>query len=189
MDRHTLESAAAKYSYLRGLVGIPGGLAFIAAALGNNAVGPFAHDWFFVLVIVALGLLALAITRYYNDHYGRLNPTSRQQARLAVAVVIGIAAMVGGAFLLRDLPVNGIAVSFAVLMLVSYAITVGLSPHHVIIWGALLIAGALPVWNGDDPSNTGLVMCGVALIASGVLDHRLFVRTFGPPTVAADAQA
>ena len=189
MDRHTLESAAAKYSYLRGLVGIPAGLALIAAALGNNAVGPFAHDWFFVLVIVALGLLALAITRYYNDHYGRLNPTSRQQARLAVAVVIGIAAMVGGAFLLRDLPVNGIAVSFAVLMLVSYAITVGLSPHHVIIWGALLIAGALPVWTGDDPSNTGLWLSGVAVMVCGVFDHRLFVRTFGPPELPAHASA
>jgi hypothetical protein len=189
MDRRTLESAAAKYSYLRGLLGIPAGLALIAAALGNNAVGPFAHNWFFVLVITVLGLVALAITRYYNDNYGRLNPTSRQQVRGAIAVAIGITTMVGGAFLLRDLPVNGIAVSFAALVLVTYAITVGLSPHQVIIWGAVLIAGALPVWNGDDPSNTGLVMAGVAAIACGVLDHRLFVRAFGPPTVAADAQA
>jgi hypothetical protein len=189
MDRHTLESAAAKYSYLRGLLGIPAGLALIAAALGNNAVGPFAHDWFFVLVIAALGLVAFAITRYYNHNYGRLNPTSSQQVRGAIAVTIAVAAMVGGAFLLRDLPVNAIAVSFAVLMLISYAITIGLSPHHLIIWGALLIAGALPVWNGDDPSNTGLVMAGVAAIVCGVLDHRLFVRAFGPPTVAADAQA
>ena len=55
----TLETAAAKYSYLRGLVGIPAGLALIAAALGNAAIGPFAHDWFFVLVIVALGLIGL----------------------------------------------------------------------------------------------------------------------------------
>jgi hypothetical protein len=189
MDRHTLESAAAKYSYLRGLLGIPGGLAFIAAALGNEAVGPFAHDWFFVLVIAALGLAALAIIRYYNDNYGRLNPTGAQQARLAIASVIGITTMVGGAFLLVDTPLNGIAVSFAALMLVSYAMTVGLSAHHVVIWGALLVAGALPVWGGGDPSNAGLVMCGVALIACGVLDHRLFVRTFGPPAVAADAQA
>lgn len=189
MDRHTLESTAAKYSYLRGLLGIPAGLAFIAAALGNNAVGPFVHDWFFVLVIVALGLVALPITRYYNDNYGRLNPTPRQQVRGAIAVAIGIATMVGGALLLRDLPVNAIAVSFAALMLITYAITVGLSPHHVIIWGALLIAGALPVWNGDDSGNAGLVMAGVAVIACGVLDHRMFVRVFGPPTVAADAQA
>ncbi len=115
--------------------------------------------------------------------------------RGAIAVAIGITAMVGGAFLLRDLPVNGIAVSFASpvsfasLMLITYAITVGLSPHHVIIWGALLLAGGLPIWNGDDPSNTGLVMAGVAAIACGVLDHRLFVRAFGPSIVAADAQA
>lgn len=80
-----------------------------------------------------------------------------------------------------DLPVNAIAVAFAVVMLVSYAIGVGLKAHHVIIWGALLVAGALPVWNGADPSNVGLVLAGVTVMVSGVFDHRLFVRTFGPP--------
>jgi hypothetical protein len=174
---------------LRGLVGIPAGAVSIVAALGNERVGPFEHDWFFVVAIAALGLVALAINRYYTDNYGRLNPTARQQVRGAIAVAIGIATMVGGAFLLRDLPVNGIAVSFAALMLVSYAITVGLSAHHVVIWGALLVAGALPVWDGGDPSNAGLVLDGVAVIACGVLDHRLFVRTFAPPAVPADAQA
>ena len=85
MDRHTLESAAAKYSYLRGLVGIPAGLALIAAALGNNAVGPFAHDWFFVARDRG------ARPRRARDHpllqrnYGRLNLTSRQQVRGAIA--------------------------------------------------------------------------------------------------------
>ena len=33
----------------------------------------------------------------------------------------------------------------------------------------------LPVWDGADPSNIGLVMRGVAVMLSGVLDHRLFV--------------
>jgi hypothetical protein len=80
-----------------------------------------------------------------------------------------------------DLPVNAIAVTFALVMLLSYAIGVGLKTHHVVIWGALLAAGALPVWDGADPSNIGLVLAGVAVMASGVFDHRLFVATFGPP--------
>jgi hypothetical protein len=66
-------------------------------------------------------------------------------------------------------------------MLLSYAVGVGLKAHHRIIWGGLLLAGALPVWNGSDPSNIGLVMSGVAVMVSGVFDHRLFIRTFGAP--------
>ncbi len=91
-----------------------------------------------------------------------------------------------------DLPVNPIAVSFALVMLVSYAIGVGLKAHHGLIWGALLVTGALPVWNGADPSNIGLVLAGVALMVSGLFDHRLFVRTFGAasgPLEASDVGA
>jgi hypothetical protein len=66
-------------------------------------------------------------------------------------------------------------------MLLSYAIGVGLKAHHLVIWGALLVAGALPVWSGADPSNIGLVLTGIAVMASGVFDHRVFVATFGSP--------
>jgi hypothetical protein len=189
MDRHTLEGAAAKYWYLRGLLYIPAGLAAIVAALGNESVGPFAHDWFFVAAIAVLGVAALLIARYYNEHYGRLSPSSGMQWRGAVASAVAIAVMVGGAMLLRDTPLNAIAVPFAALMLISYAIGVGLKLHHVIIWGALLIVGALPVWSGSDSSNAGLVMAGIALIACGLFDHRLFVRTFGPSSLPAHAGA
>ena len=188
MQRRSLEMAAANYSYLRGLLFIPVGALCILAALGNWKVGPLRHTWAFLVTAVVIGAAYLAISRYYNENYGRLSPSTRQQVRAGVAVVIAVAVMFGGSLLLRsraqwslDLPVNAIAVSFALVMLVSYAIGVGLKAHHVIIWGTLLVWGALPVWNGADPSNIGLVLAGVALIASGVFDHRLFVRTFGPP--------
>jgi hypothetical protein len=196
MDRRTLETAAANYSYLRGLLYIPGGLLCIVAALGNEQVGPFRHNWFFVGAVVVLGVAAVLIARYYNEHYGRLSPSTRQHVRGAVAVALAVAVMIGGSLLLRsradwslDLPVNAIAVSFAAVMLITYAAGVGLRAHHVIVWGALLVAGALPVWNGDDPSNAGLAMAGVAVIVCGVFDHRLFVRTFGPPKLPAHAGA
>ena len=69
----------------------------------------------------------------------------------------------------------------AALMLVYYAAVVGLRRHHVVIWGALLVAGALPVWNGSDPSNIGLVLAGVAVMINGAFDHRVLARTLGPP--------
>ena len=191
MDRRTLETAAAKYSYLRGLLFIPGGLLGVVAALGNAAVGPFRHDWVFFLAVAVLGVATLLINRYYNDNYGRLRPSSRQQGRATVLVVVAIAVMVGGSMLLNalDLAMNPIAVPFAIVMLLSYGFGVGLKAHHVIIWGALLVAGALPVWTGDDPSNTGLWLSGVAVMVCGVFDHRLFVRTFGPPELPAHAGA
>jgi hypothetical protein len=46
----------------------------------------------------------------------------------------------------------------------------------------LLVVGALPVWTGEDPSNIGLLLAGVAVILSGLFDHRLFLRTFGGRT-------
>jgi hypothetical protein len=188
MQRRELETAAANYSYLRGLLYIPVGGLLILAALGNWAVGPFRHTWVFLLAALAIGAGALAISRYYNEHYGRLTPSTGQQVRAGIVLVLAVALMFGGATLLRshaawslDLPVNAIAVCFALVMLVSYAIGVGLAAHHVIIWGAVLVAGALPVWNGADPSNIGLLLCAAGVIVTGVFDHRLFVQTFGPP--------
>jgi hypothetical protein len=197
MQRRDLESAAARYTYLRGLLLIPAGLLFVVAALGNWEVGPFRHAWVFVAAVLAIGAVYLVILRYYNEHYGRLSPTTGQQAQALAALVFSAGVMFGMSLLLRsraewslDLPVNAIAVSFAVVMLASYAITVGLHTHHVVIWGTVLVAGALPVWDGADPSNVGLLIDGVALMISGAFDHRLFVRAFGAPALPAlDARA
>lgn len=188
MQRRDLETAAAKYSYLRGLLYLPLGGLLVLAALGNWEVGPLRHAWVFLVVALAIGAIALAIGRYYNENYGRLTPSTRQQIRAGIGVVLAVALMLGGASLLRshsswslDLPVNAIAVCFALVMLVSYAIGIGLEAHHIVIWGTVLVAGALPVWNGADPSNIGLLLAGAGVIVTGVFDHRLFVRTFGPP--------
>jgi uncharacterized membrane protein YedE/YeeE len=190
MQRGNFEKAAANYSYLRGLFAVPAGVVFILAALANWQVGPLRQTWAFFVAVVVAGAACLPIARYYRENYGRFRPSTRQQVRGAVAVLIGAAVVYGGSLLLRsragwslDLPVNAIAVSFALFMLISYAIGVGLKAHHVIIWGALLVAGAVPVWNGADPSNIGLVLAGAAVMVSGVLDHRLFVHTFGSARV------
>jgi hypothetical protein len=188
MQRTTLETAAAKYSYLRGLLYIPAGLVIILAALANWEVGPLGEAWTFPVAAVAIGAACLPIARHYNEHYGRLTPSTRQEVRGAVSVAIAVAVMIGGSLLLRsragwslDLPVNAVAVSFAAVMLVSYALGVGLQAHHAIVWGVLLLAGAVPLWTGSDPSNIGLVLAGTAVMVNGVLDHRLFVQTFGSP--------
>ena len=191
MQRRELETAAVNYSYLRGLLYIPLGGLCVLAALGNWEVGPFRHTWVFLLTALVIGAAALAISRYYNnEHYGRLTPSTRQQLRAGIGLVLAVALMLGGASLLRsnaawslDLPVNAIAVCFALVMLMSYAIGIGLKTHHIVIWGTVLVAGALPVWDGPDPSNIGLLLCGAGVILTGVFDHRLFVQTFGPRAI------
>jgi len=186
MERKTLESTAASYSYLRGLLWIPLGILLIVAALGNWEWGPLRHAWVFVACVLAAGAAGLAITRYYGEHYGRVTPSSRQQVRAAAATIIGVALMFGVEFLARslDLPVNPTAASFALFVLTYYALTVGLRAHHTIIWGSVLVTGLLPAWGGlalSATDNIGLVIAGVAAIVTGIFDHRLLVRTFGSP--------
>jgi hypothetical protein len=189
MRREHLETAAVKYSYLRGLLAVPAGALFILAALGNWEVGPLRNAWAFLVVLALAGVAYLLIARRYEEQYGRVTLSTGEQVRSGIALVVAIAVMIGGSLLLRsragfslDLPVNAVAVSFAVVMLVTTAIARILEPHHALVWGALLVAGAVPVWTGGDPSNVGLVMAGVAVIVNGVLDHRALVRTFGPST-------
>jgi hypothetical protein len=183
-----LRSAAAEYHQLRGLFGVPLGFLFLLAALANWRWGPLRHDWVFLVGVLLVAAACLAIKRFYEDNYGRITLSTRQQIRAAIAAIGSGPAIFGLSLLARsraswslDLPVNPIAASFALLMLATYAATVGLRTHHVIIFGALLAAGVAPVWTGSDPGNIGLVLAGVATAAAGILDHRLLVRTFGRP--------
>jgi hypothetical protein len=185
MDRERLQSAGADYPYLRGLLTAPLGVLFVVSALGNWGWGPLESPWVFVAVVLLLGLVCAGSNRYYNDNYGRVTPSRAQQVKAAAAGAAGALLMLGLTTLLRsraawslDLDVNPIPVAFALLMLVYYSAVVGLRPHHRVIWGALLVAGALPVWTGGDPSNVGLVLCGVAVVLNGLGDHRLLVRSF-----------
>lgn len=186
-DDRRLRDAALTYPYLRGLVTVPAGALFVVAALGNWSWGPFAHAWAFMVAVGVLAGAALGAHWHYGEHFGRVTPSRAQQLRSGIAATVGIGAMVLGCLLLRsraswslDLPVNEIPATFAALMLVYYAAVMGIRRHHLVVWGSLLVAGALPVWNGADPSNVGLVLCGVALAVNGVLDHLLLLRVLAP---------
>jgi uncharacterized membrane protein HdeD (DUF308 family) len=189
VDQTQLRSAAAEYPYLRGLISVPAGLLFIVAALGNAEWGPFRHDWVFIAALLVIAAACAAINRFYNDHYGRVTPSTRQQVKAAAVAGAGVVLMIVLSLLLRsraswslDLPVNPIPAVFGGLMLAYSAAVAGLRPHHLVIRGSLIVAGLLPVWDRADPSNVGLVMCGVAVIVNGVCDHLQIVRTLGPAT-------
>jgi hypothetical protein len=188
VERTELKAAAANYTYLRGLFFIPLGVLPIIGALGNTGWGPLQYPWVFIVGVALIGIACVPINNFYNKYYGKLRPSSGQQARAAVAVVLAILVVVLGSTLLRshaswslDLPVNATAVTLSIDFVLAYAAGRVLKAHHLIIWGTVLVAGAIPLWAGPDPSNIGLAMVGVAMMVNGVLDHLLFVRTFGAP--------
>ncbi|MEV7396009.1 hypothetical protein [Aeromicrobium sp. NPDC092404] len=187
MQHSDVTTAVAENSHFRGLFGVVGGCLLILSALGNSAWGPFEHPAAFVAGVVVLGLAAWGLNSHYNSRYGWSRPTGRHHRRMAVAMFVGAPAIFFGSLLLSsraswslDLPLNTIAISMALIMLMVGAATVGVRTHHVVVYGTLLVAGLLPVWEREGMSgNTGLWMAGIALIISGLLDHRLLVRRFG----------
>ncbi|MDX6679891.1 MAG: hypothetical protein QOE31_3943 [Solirubrobacteraceae bacterium] len=190
MERKELETAAATNAHLRGLIAVPVGGLMMLAALGNWEVGPLRHGWVFAVCALAIIATCAPIARYYNEHYGRASASTRQQTRTAVSVVVAVPLVIGLSALLNsnaswslDLPVNPIAISLALVMLMTYAVNAGVRTHHAIVFGALLAAGFVPLWppsDVGDTANIGLVMAGAAVIVAGLLDHRLLVRALGP---------
>ena len=184
MERKELETAAAHVTYLRGLLAIPIGMLFIITGLGNLGWGPLGNPLVFLGFLLVLGAAWLGINRYYNDHYGRVTRSHRQQLRYTIAsFILFPAAMIGGPILDAsvDLPVSAFAAAFALAMLAWFAICVGLRMRHLIIWGALLVAGLLPVWEAmADKISVAWLPIGVATIAAGIFDHRALVRAYGP---------
>jgi hypothetical protein len=186
MDRRTLESTAANYPYLQGLWAVQMGLLLPLAGLTNLRDGP-SGVWVpvvFGAVVLACGAGSLLIVRYYREHYGRVTPTRRRQLRHGAAVVAWIVVLFVGANKHLLWSPNGplclFAAAFALATLAYYAILVGLRAHHLIIWGAVLAGGLLPIWGGLGADRDALAMLplGAALIASGLLDQRLLARSF-----------
>ncbi len=145
--------------------------------------GPFRQPWVFPVAILLAGAGFLLITRYYNDNYGRVTPEIGQ-LRAVGGSILSVLVMGGGPVLVQvlDLPVNGLAASFALVAVGYYAVSVGLKAQHVVIWGSVLVFALIPVWGDPATTNTmndGLLAVGAAAIATGIFDHRQLVRIFG----------
>ena len=182
MEREQLERTAVHYPYLRGLLALPLGFMLIMSGLGNMEWGPFRQEALFVgSVVLALGGYVL-ITRYYEKNYGTVTP-KRRATRVILGNVATLLGLAGGPIVIDalNLPFNGLAVSWALVALVYYSVAIGLRLHHVLIWGAVLVLGLLPIW-GDpatsDSVNVGLIVVGAAIMTTGLFDHRVLVRMF-----------
>lgn len=180
MDRKTLESAATRATNLRGLLGVPGGLIFIAIGLDKLKWGLFAHDWVFVVIVLGLVMSFAFINRYYDRHYGRATLTfSRLFANLGLNALVCFGLLAGIIIdLAVDVPISIFAIVTAASMFTWYAIAIGLKPHHFMIWGALLVIGLIPMWGSlDDRTSVAWLPIGAATILCGVMDHLTLARS------------
>ena len=184
MERRELEATAARGTYLRGLLAVPYGLLFLMIGIGNLGWTPLGDPLVFLTCLVALAALAFAINRYYNDHYGRVRLLTSQQGRFALASLacFGIPMILGAILDFRlDLPISLFDVLFGAGMLIWFHLCVGLRPDHLIVWGALIVVGLVPLWGGfGDRASVGWLPIRVATIVAGLLDHRALARPFGP---------
>jgi hypothetical protein len=186
MERRELEATAARGTYLRGLLALPLGLLFMVTGVGNLGWTPLQDPLVFLTCLLVLAALAYAISRSYDVHYGRVRLLKSQQVRFTVAsaACFGIPMILGTILDFRlDLPISVFDVLFGAGMLIWFYQCVGLRPDHLIVWGALIVVGLVPLWGGfDDRASVGWLPIGVATIVAGLLDHLALARNFGPTT-------
>ncbi len=190
MERKHLESAAANYPYLQGLWTIPLGIGIIVAGISNLQSRPTGIGAIALILggLAIAGAAILLIGRYYRDHYGSVTPTRDRTIRQGLALAAWIVVLFVGAnqalFWSPDGPQCIYASAFALATLAYYAILVGLRPHHLVIWGAVFVAGLLPIWGGlgVDRDPLAMIPLGLATMVSGLLDQRVLARSLAVPT-------
>ena len=187
MDRRQLESAGANYPlvHVQGLYAVPAGLLWFVIGLSNLDHERLAGWSLAAAAVLCLGAVA-GVSLYYRQRYGKVTPTRSRQVRYNVALAAGFVVFVGADQLARTIfgrpptePISSMLAAWALGSLVFYAIGSGLRSHHLVIWGAAVVAGLLPVWGvGVDRDAMAAFPIGLATILSGLFDHRLLVATF-----------
>lgn len=189
MEPRHLEAAAANYPYLQGLWTIPLGIGIIVAGISNLQSRPTGIGAMVLIIggLTIAGAALLLISRYYREHYGSVTPTRGRTIRQVLALGAWIVVLFVGAnqalFWSPDGPQCIYASAFALATLAYYAILVGLRPHHIVVWGAVFVAGLLPIWGGlgVDRDPLAMIALGPVMMLSGLLDQRVLARSFAVP--------
>ena len=195
MEREHLQSAAVSYTYFKGLYAIPGGLLAIVAALGNWGWGPLQPQ---------LGVPRRRRAARRGVPADR--PLLRRELRPRDALDARPGAGRRGRRRRRAARLRHVAAAPQPRRLVARPAGQpdrrlarradagelrrrrGAAPPPRDRLRRPAGGGPLPVWNGADPSNIGLLLAGVAFIAAGILDHRAarpHLRPRQPPAARA----
>jgi hypothetical protein len=185
---------AANYSTLQGLKGVPLGLMLITVILWANQLHGRATDLTLPILfgVVTIGA-TLWIYRYYQTHYGKVEPTLKQKRLVyLLSVIIGIVAL--GAFLgdiYLHLPLSLIGLVFAAQVVVEYVRMQSAAPGRFLLpamlacFLSILAVSMLPLlgagewWKlfGFRVQMYGVcVVVGAVLVVFGLFEHWYLIR-------------
>jgi hypothetical protein len=193
-DIHKTRFLAANYSNLQGLKAVPLGLLLILVVYWANGLKGRATD-LTLPILLSLGILVLilAISRYYQVHYGKIEKKPSQKK---VEFWLGAAGggLGLGAFIVDNLfhlPFSATGLVFAAATVAEYLRMQWYAPGRYLLPGSavcfliILVTSLLPLLGaGEWWKLLGLraqlfgvlFVVGVVMVISGLIGHLFFVR-------------
>ena len=178
VDVSRAASVAAEYDALQGYAWMTLGAGLLlAAATGQEAV------------YLALGAAFTALApSWYHRRYGLARPTGERNLRVAIGSGVAFLLLVTAFLLDRFLqpPVLLTLLTLAVVLGVGQHLMLrrtGLTRVHRVVHGLVALAALGPLLGlgrGDALLPYGLTVAGLALLVTGLVDHRRLVQILGP---------
>ncbi len=184
LDVRQAVAVAAEYDALQGYAWMTLGAGLLLGA----ATGQYA-------VYLALGATATALVpSWYHRRYGLARPTGERNLAVALGTGVALVLLVTGFVLDRfwQLPVLLTLLTLAGVLGVGQQLMLrrtGLTPVHRVVHGLVGLAAFGPLLGlgrGGALLPYVLVVAGLALLVTGLVDHRRLVRVLGPAEEDAD---
>ena len=176
-------AVAAEYDALQGYAWVTLGAGLLLAALTGQEG-----------VYLALGAVFTALVpSWYHQRYGLARPTGERNLRVALGTVLALVLLVTGFVLDRfwQPPVLITLLTLAVVLGVGQHLMLrrtGLTPVHRLVHGLVAVAAFAPLLGLGHGALLPYVLAvaGLALVVTGLVDHRRLVRLLGPADEDAD---
>ena len=193
-DAQTARYIAKNYNSLQGLITIPMGVILILVGLGKQFHWPglqWQNPYFSSFVILAMAFIIVG-KYFYRQRYGTVQPqSSMKRFGLELLGVIGVFGLIYlDITLLAGVPISFTVLGFSCIQFFIPFFEEGRRRYYWIC-GALLVAAALsPLLQITSKTDLFLfgwlnyLSLGVAVVLSGLLDHRFLAHTLTPSSEA-----
>ena len=191
MELGRIAAVTRNYEALQGLKLMPSALPVAVAGLGTLGVGDLTGTRGLV-AFLASSAVAVALTvwlgRWYERHYGKVQPTKPQRRAWCAWFAAGLGAIAIGALLDWWLspPVLLFGIAGAGVLAIYWRALVGFRLHHALAVTALVVASCLQLFGVAGETAFGITMLTYAAVyvCVGYLDHR-GLKSILPPVQGA----